>query len=166
MNKTIRTRIEMQGFINLSDSELSEIRPWIKLAPALCLLGVGIGMVTQSSIVFAILIPIAALGSLLPWHPFDLFYSLMIRHWIQGPAIPHYRAPRKIACGVATAWLTVVFVAFNADHIVAANVLAGLFLVTAALPVVIDFCVPSFLYQRCKTWFDQKRHQIDGGSAP
>ena len=99
------------------------------------------------------LVPLALLGAILPWHPFDAPYQWFVRRWINGPAIPPYRAPRRFACAVATLWLGAIVLAMLKSHHALAELLIGLFIITAAMPVLFDFCVPSFIYQIFTTPF-------------
>jgi hypothetical protein len=36
------------------------------------------------------LVPFAALGAILPGHPFDVFYNYGLRHLLGTPALPRY----------------------------------------------------------------------------
>ncbi|NIW43266.1 MAG: hypothetical protein GWN14_00290 [candidate division Zixibacteria bacterium] len=50
----IKARLEMQGFENLPDRTLAEIRPWLKVAPAICVGWNIIGTVLASPEIAAI----------------------------------------------------------------------------------------------------------------
>ncbi|MBI1175882.1 DUF4395 family protein [bacterium] len=143
----LRWKLQLQGFNGLSDGEVTTLSWALKVAPAFCVVWVSIGGWFESPFIVGTLIPFAFLGAVLPWHPFDVPYQWFFRRWINGPAIPSYGAPRRFACAVATVWLGAIVLAMLMAHAVVADLLIGLFVVTAMMPVLFDFCVPSFIYQ-------------------
>jgi hypothetical protein len=98
----------MQGFVGLSDETLAEAGPWLRLAPAIW----SVWTALASPVMVWALAPLAALGAVLPWHPFDLIYNHGIRRFTGGQILPRYRAPRRFACVVATGWLALTGWAF------------------------------------------------------
>ncbi len=146
VSETVRRRIEMQGFACLSDRRLAEVAVWLKFSPAVCVLWAAIGTFMGSATVIWALVPFAALGVVLPVHPFDLIYNYGIRHLTGTAPIPRYNAPRRFACAVASLWLGVTGWALYTGAGTLGTVLGGLFVVTASIPVATDFCVPSFVF--------------------
>ena len=41
VSSTTRKRIEAQGYLGLSDAALAEVGPWLRLAPAICMVWSG-----------------------------------------------------------------------------------------------------------------------------
>ena len=76
--RTLR-RLDIQGFDGVSQQQLAEVAPWLRLAYVLCALLAGIATAAASPMFLVGLSPIALLGAVLPVHPFDLIYNLGIR---------------------------------------------------------------------------------------
>jgi hypothetical protein len=141
-----RTRLEMQGFVGLSDETLAEVRPWLRLAPAVCMIWTVVASALASPIMIWALTPLAALGAALPWHPFDFVYNHGIRRLTGGNLLPRYRAPRRFACLVATMWLALTGLAFYGGFTMTGYALGFSLALAALAPVTTDFCIPSFIY--------------------
>ena len=141
-----RARLEMQGFAGLDDGRLAEVRPWLRLAPALCATWAAIGTVRAAPALLWALAPIAALGALRRGHPFDALYNHGLRHLLGTRPLPPYGAPRRFACGVATVWLAATAGAFSAGATTLGRALGAAFVSAALVPATIDFCIPSFFF--------------------
>jgi hypothetical protein len=90
--------------------------------------------------------PFAALGALTRGHPFDAIYNHGLRHIVRTRRLPPYRAPRRFACAVATAWLGAAGWAFFAGFRKAGYTLGGSLVLAALVPTLTNFCIPSFFY--------------------
>ena len=88
--RTVRERVEAQGFLGLEDGLVCRINYWLRLAPAICMAWAAVGTALQSATVLWWLVPFAALGALLPGHPFDLLYTYGLRRLVGGPPLPRY----------------------------------------------------------------------------
>ena len=141
-----RRRLEIQGFVGLDDDALAAVAPWLRLAPALCATIGAVGTLLASPPLLWGLATAAALGAVLPFHPFDLIYSAGIRHIIGAPPLPPNRAPRRFACGVGCAWLLVAGSLFAANATIAGYILGGAFVATASLVATTHVCIPSLVY--------------------
>jgi hypothetical protein len=100
-----RRRIEMQGFSGLDDETLLTLEPWFRLAPAICMVWTAMGTFKASPLVIWSLVPLAGLGAVLRWHPFNLIYHWGFRPLLNSLPIPRYETPRRFACAVAAVWL-------------------------------------------------------------
>jgi len=143
---TMRCRLEAQGYVGLSDEVMAEVGPWARLATGLCMTWVVVGTVLGSATMIWALMPIAALGAILPWHPFDLIYNHGIRHLLGKRPLPRHRAPRRFACSIATVWLAAAGYAFYSGATALGYILGGSLAVAAAFPTFTDFCIPSYFY--------------------
>lgn len=141
-----RARLEMQGFAGLDDDRIIEIRPWLRVAPALCATWAAIAALLGSPAGFWTLVPIALMGALRTSHPFDIPYNQGFRRLFGTRPLPPYGRPRRFACAIATLWLMMVALTFEAERVDLGSALASAFVVTALIPVMTDFCVPSFVY--------------------
>lgn len=146
VSTTTRARIEAQGYLGLSDAAMAEVGPWLRFSPAICMVWVAIATYSESVTALLVLIPFAALGAILPWHPFDSIYNYGIRHILGTQILPRSQAPRKFACMVATVWLISTSWAFYSGATILGYVLGGSLVFAAAVPTFTDFCIPSFFY--------------------
>ncbi|MEZ5317170.1 MAG: DUF4395 family protein [Vicinamibacterales bacterium] len=148
----MRARVEMQGFVGLSDEAISDIVYWLRLAPFVCAAWTVVGLWQASALVIWALAPFAALGAVLPRHPFDVLYMRVIRPWRGSAPIPEYGAPRRSACVVATVWLTATGACLAAGAVTAGRALGLVFVAIASVQVATGFCIPSWVYGRVSGW--------------
>ena len=146
VSSTTRKRIEAQGYLGLSDAGLAEVGPWLRLAPAICMVWSAIATLYQSELALMILVPFAALGAVLRGHPFEAIYNYGIRHIIGTQKLPPAQAPRRFACGVATIYLLVTIIAFHNGFPFIGQFFGFSLAAAAAVPTFTDFCIPSFAY--------------------
>ena len=140
-----RRWVEMQGFVGLDDETLSAVEPWLRLAPAMCMIWTGIGTLKASWLIIWSLVPFALLGAVLRGHPFDLIYEWGFRRRFDLPPIPRYGIPRRMACGVGAIWLTVTGWAFFAGATLVGMILGTSMFLIALVQVATGFCIPSFV---------------------
>ena len=98
-------RLDVQGFDSVTEQQLAEVAPWLRLAFLLCALLAGIGTATASARSLIAISPIALLGAALPAHPFDLIYNLGLRHLTGTGPLPRRGAPVRFGCGVGSVWM-------------------------------------------------------------
>ncbi len=146
ISKTTRRRIEAQGYLGLNDATLAKVGPWLRFSPAICMVWIAIATYYESVPGLLALVPFAALGAILPWHPFDAIYNYGIRHILGTPLLPRANAPRKFACKVAVVWLIAISWAFYSGATLLGYILGGSLAFAAAVPTFTDFCIPSFFY--------------------
>ena len=144
----IRQRIEVQGFLDLSDIEILQVNYWLRLAPGLCLVWIAIGVVNASPIILGMLVPFALLGGLSDGHPFDVIYNHGIRHLMGLPELPDYRAPRRFACLMASTVLSTTAILFAFGLNVPGYLLGGAMMMMATTNVLTGICGPAVLYGR------------------
>jgi len=152
ISSAIRERLEMQGFCNLDDARLAEAEPWLRFTPALCATIVAVGTVLSSEWLLFALVPFAALGAVLPLHPFDLLYNLGIRRITGTRPLPSNGAPRRFACGIAAVWITVTAASFAWGQAALGYALGGAMVAVASLVATTHFCIPSFIYRSVFGW--------------
>jgi hypothetical protein len=150
MNGVMRKRqlIEMQGYIGVPEGEVPFVDRWSRLSPALCLLWLAAALAWWSPWLVFALSGIALAGALLPRHPFDLVYDIVIRRITRGPALPGHGIPRRFGCAVATLLLLVVGSAMLAGAERVAIGVASVMVILPSVVIVTGFCVPSFAYHR------------------
>ena len=142
---TVRERIQAQGFCGLDDKTYAQINYPLRLSPAICMVWATVGTALTSPTILWALVPFAALGAILPGHPFDVLYNYGLRHLLGTPALPRYGARRHFACALATIMLLATAWGFQAGMPLLGSI-AGWSLVTAAfVNVSTGFCIPSFI---------------------
>ena len=147
---TSRTRrwVEMQGYVGLDDARVIETDRWSRLAPALCMVWVAAGTWLRSPTFLWILMPIAALGAVLPWRPFDLLYNHGLRYPVGGRSLPPSGIPRRFACSIATLWIGAIGWAFHSGATTLGYWLGASMVLAASSATFLGFCIPSFIYRR------------------
>lgn len=138
----------MQGYCGYSDDLMCEAGPYARIATGLCMAWTAAGTFLASPAVLWSLAFIAALGAALPWHPFDLIYNHGLRRLTRTRALPRHGAPRRFACGVATAWLIATGGAFYGGWPLIGKALGYSMAIAAAFPTFVDFCIPSYVYRK------------------
>jgi hypothetical protein len=144
----MRQRIETQGFLGLTDLEIRQINPWLRLAPGLCLVWIAIGVVNASPIILGMLVPFAFLGGVSDGHPFDVIYNHGIRHLLGLPELPDYRAPRRFACLMASTALSTAAILFAVGLTVPGYIIGGAMMMMATTNVLTGICGPAVIYGR------------------
>jgi hypothetical protein len=147
LSATLRHRLDIQGYACVDDATLAQTQLWLRLSPALCATIAAIGTALASPAILWGLMIFAALGAVLPFHPFDLIYNLGIRHITGTPQLPRNGAPRRFACATAGVWLLATGGLFYAGLDVAGYLLGGALVAVAALITVSHICIPSLVYR-------------------
>ena len=144
---TIRTRIQAQGFCGFDDVTYQQINYPLRMSPAICMIWAAIGTALASPAILWALVPFAALGALLPSHPFDVIYNHGLRYLFKTPALPRYPLRRHFACFMATVMLVATALCFQAGMTMAAYIVGWSLVAAAFVNVSTGFCVPSFVYR-------------------
>src|SRR6266568_8774693 len=84
---TIQENIQAQGFCGLDDKTYAQINYPLRLSPAICMLWTAVGTALASPMILWALAPFAALGAILPGHPFDVLYNYGLRHLSVTPRL-------------------------------------------------------------------------------
>jgi hypothetical protein len=64
------------------------------------------------------------------------------------PKVPKRSKQLKFACTIATAWIGVTIYLLYSGSIVSSTVLGVALVLTASSAAFLDFCVPSFIYNK------------------
>ena len=147
LSATLRHRLDIQGYACESDATLARTQLWLRMSPALCAVIAAVGTALALPAVLWGLMVFAALGAILPFHPFDLIYNLGVRGGTGAAALPRNGAPRRFACGMASVWLLATGGLFYGGFDVAGYVLGGALVAVAALITVSHICIPSMVYR-------------------
>lgn len=142
---TVRERIQAQGFCGFTDEAYKQLNYPLRLSPAICMLWAAIGTALASPAILWALVPFAALGAILPGHPFDLLYNHGLRHLFNMPALPPNPPRRRFACLMATIMLVASAWGFQAGMPLLGYVVGWSLVGAAFVNVSTGFCVPSFI---------------------
>ena len=137
----------MRGIACSNDPEFVKLVPWLRTTVVLCGTFMGLGTGLAFTPILWVMVPIAALGGILPVHPFDYIYNFGIRHLTGTRPLPRNGAPTRFACGIAAVWLVATALAFEAGIAWLGYVLGGDLTSVAAVVSVTHFCIPSLIYQ-------------------
>jgi hypothetical protein len=153
----LKKRLEVQGYCNIDSDRLDETANWLRLAPAVCMIGVLAGTLLQSPLILAALAPIAFLGIILPHTPFGYLYNFVIRRWTGTARLPENKAPRRFACLIATLWVSATAYAFYTNRIVLGQVLGFAMVFVAGLMTFEHYCIASVIWRKLFGWKDSER---------
>jgi hypothetical protein len=142
---TVRERIEAQGFCGLDDKTCAQINYPLRLSPAICMVWAAVGTALASSTILWLLVPFAALGAILPGHPFDVLYNYGLRHVFGAPTLPRYPIRRRFACVVATIMVVAAAWGFQTGMPMVGYAVGWSLVAAAFVNVSTGFCIPSFM---------------------
>ena len=140
---TIRRRLEVQGFLGLTDDELKAIGPWMRFTPLLNLVFTAVGTAFGSIPILLGLAILMIAGAIMPMHPFDALYNGLVRHINHTQSLPKSGVRRRIIFAIGAIWLLLTTGAFLIGKSGAGYVLGGLMAVFISPLAVIHFCVLS-----------------------
>lgn len=141
-----------QGYC-LSADEARGLRIGLRFPTALCLALVVTGLVLESALMIAVLVPIGAVAGWTARHPFDLLWNHGLRHLGGAPELPPNPTRRRHAFKLATVWLAGVAALLAGGATTAALVLGGVLVAVCSLVTVTNFCIPSTML----AWLDARR---------
>ena len=105
----------------------------------------AVGTALASPTILWALAPFAALGAILPGHPFDLLYNFGLRHLFGTPALPRYGIRRRFACALATIMIAAAAWGFQTGRPMVGYIFGWSLVAAAFVNVSTGFCVPSFI---------------------
>lgn len=146
LSETRICRLKAQGYLNYSDSEISELAFGHRFAFIICGSIVALGVATANIPILAAMTLVAFGGVILPYHPFDYLYNYGLRWMMNKPKLPPRSKQLKFTCAVATAWLLGTVFLFYSNHMVAGYIAGGLLFTVAFIVSTTDFCIPSTIY--------------------
>jgi hypothetical protein len=142
---TVRARIHAQGFCGLDDTTCAQVNYPLRLSPAICMVWAAVGTALASPAILWALMPFAALGAILPGHPFDVLYNHGLRRLLGTPPLPRYGARRRFACALATVMIIAAAWGFQAGTPTVGYIVGWSLVAAAFVNVSTGFCIPSFI---------------------
>ncbi len=138
-------RIKEQGY-NLADAKISALAFGNRMAYAICTIILLVGVATANIPLLALMMGVALLGVLLPYHPFDYLYNHAVRHWFGKPELPQRSKQLKFACTTATLLIGATIFLFSSGYFLAAYITGFSLSSVASLVSLTDICIPSKVY--------------------
>ena len=143
----MRAKVEMQGFLGLSDPEISDLYYWLRVAPLVCAIWTSAGVLIGSPVILWALAPIALAGAVSGRHPADALYTFVVRPRRLTAAIPAYGAPRRFACAMGVVSLCVTGACFATGATLAGRTLGGVTIALMAVDGLTGYSVSAATYQ-------------------
>jgi hypothetical protein len=146
--RRIRRRLEVQGFLGMSDADLLGVGRWTRFTPS-CNLVLTLAATATASVPWLVgLALMMAVGAFAPAHPFDLLYNILIRPVAGTNRLPRSSARRKVTFAVGALWLGATAAFFASGHQSTAYVL-GFLMAAFILPLAtLQVCVLSEIMAR------------------
>jgi hypothetical protein len=141
-------RIREQGYFQMSDQHISDLAFGNRFALIVCTSLVTIGVVMANIPILSVMLVVATLGFILPYHPFDYIYNHILAGRMGKPKLPKRSDQLKFACTLATIFILTVIYMFSQGFILLGYIAGGILLSIAITVSSTDFCLPSFIYNR------------------
>lgn len=138
--------IRTQGYCDYSDANLSELAFGNRFAYYLCSFFLLIGVISGNIPVLSAMMVVSIFGVMLPNHPFDYIYNILLSKPLNKPKLPRRSQQLKFACIISTVWLATTIYLFYAGYSIAGYVSGGVLFSIAFLVSTTDFCIPSLVY--------------------
>lgn len=143
-----RRKLSAEGFVCPTDDKTTiQMALGLRLAPVICMTWAASGTILASPMILWALVPFAALGALLPSHPFDAIYNFGLRHLVGGSPLPRYPLYRRIVCVVATVMLLISGWGFYAGLSMVGYTFGGILFAAALLYSTTGICIVSFSFR-------------------
>jgi hypothetical protein len=139
--------LDMQGY-HLSDEEKRRLTVPLKFSSALCTLFGATFVVTQWAPGLFVLAGTALAGALLPRHPFDYAYGVLLARPLRTGWAPRNTPQRRFACAAGAAMLGAAGAFFVAGNDAVAWIVGLSFVAVAFVVTTTNWCLPSLIYNR------------------
>ena len=146
LSETRISRIREQGYVCHTDAEIKDLAFGNRFAYRLCTTMLIFGVAFANIPLLSVMMVIAFFGVILPNHPFDYIYNLVLSKRMNKPKLPPRSNQLKFACSIATLWIGGTIYMFYSGLTNWGFILGASLIVVATLVGTIDFCIPSKIY--------------------
>jgi hypothetical protein len=143
----IHHRLHVRGFRNLTEEQARSIETWMRLNPAVNALLFMLCGVTGSVPGLIVLAAFFLIGILSAVHPFELFYTEIIRSLEHTPEMPSSPPLRRAVFGIGFAGSLTAAWAFFSDFTVLGYVITGVMAASTAFLALTHICIPSTIFR-------------------
>jgi len=140
------TRIREQGYFSKCDQEIKDLSFGNRFAYRLCTLLLIIGVSFANTYLLMFMMSIAFLSVVLPNHPFDYIYNVLLAKRMNKPKLPRRSVQLKFACSIATLTIATTIYLFESKLVLAGYITGFALVGVATLLSSIDLCIPSKIY--------------------
>ncbi len=139
-------RVRQQGYFLMTDKQISAIAFGNRFAFILCtsILSIGVGLANIP--ILSGMMVIAALGFILPYHPFDYIYNYLLARRLGKPRLPKRSDQLKFACTLATIGILTTIYMFHQGFNTLGYISGGSIVAVAFTVSTTDLCIPSVIY--------------------
>ncbi len=138
--------LRVQGYCDYTDTNISELSFGIRFAYYLCSFFLLVGVITANIPILSAMMIVSIFGVILPNHPFDYIYNILLSKPLNKPKLPRRSKQIKFACIVATIWLATTIYLFYSGLAIAGYVSGSVLFSVAFLVSTTDICIPSLVY--------------------
>ena len=143
----LQRRLHVRGFRSLSEEQARLVETWMRLNPALNALLFVLCGVTGSVPGLLLLAAFFLIGMLTAVHPFELFYTEIIRSLEQTPALPPSPPLRRAVFGIGAAGSLAAAWGFSSGHSGLGYLLMAVMAVSTAFLAFTHICIPSLIFR-------------------
>lgn len=148
LSKKRINRIREQGYFRMSDQQISDLAFGNRFALIVCTSLVTTGIALANIPLLSIMLIVAILGFILPYHPFDYIYNHFLAQRMDKPMLPKRSDQLKFACTLATIFIATIIYTFSHGFILLGYIVGAIMFSIAFTVSTTDFCLPSFIYNR------------------
>jgi len=149
----IHRRLSARGFRNLTVDQACLVESWMRLNPALHALLFLLCGITGSAPGLLVLAFFFAIGLVSSIHPFEYFYTEIIRSLEQTPDLPHSPPLRRVIFGIGLAGCLASAWAFSSGHAGWGYLVTGIMTASTTLLALTHICFPSLVYGQLRRLF-------------
>lgn len=139
-------RVRQQGYFLMTDKQISAIAFGNRFAFILCTSILSVGVILANIPILSVMLVVAALGFILPYHPFDYIYNYLLARPMGKPRLPKRSDQLKFACTLATIFILTTMYMFHQGFITLGYITGGILLAVAFTVSTTDLCIPSLIY--------------------
>jgi hypothetical protein len=143
----ILRRLHVRGFRHMTMHQVSSIETWMRLNPAVNALLFALCGFTHSVSGLLILALFFAIGMLTSVHPFEWFYTEVIRSLEQSPEMPASPPLRRGVFGIGMAGSLMAAWCFTENFVGWGYLTTGVMAVSTAFLAFTHICIPSMIYR-------------------
>ncbi len=155
----IQRRLYIRGFKGLTVDQTVSIETWMRLNPALNALLFALCGLTGSVLGSIVLALFFLIGMLTSVHPFEMFYTQVIRSLEQTPEMPSSPPLRRVVFAIGAAGSVVSAWAFSSDYKGLGYLVMGVMAVSTAVLAFTHICIPSMIYRTIRLGVLRMRRQ-------
>ena len=156
----IQRRLQARGFRNLTLDQACSLEGWMRFNPALHTLLFALATLANSATLMLLLAGLLSVGMLTAVHPFEWFYSAVIRPLEQSPELPPSPPRRRGVFAVGIAFALSAAWAFSRGATGLGILLGALMTASTALLALTHICVPSFAFRTARAGFVRYRRKF------